>query len=75
MIAMKAVIEMETLQGVLKALTAINTEGKMQVGPDGWRVKMIDPANVAMVDVTIPTHAFDFYEADVGEIALEFGRI
>ena len=72
---MKAVIGMETLQGVLKALSAINTKGKMQIGPDGWHVKMVDPANVAMVDVMIPAHAFDFYTADTGEIALEFARI
>ena len=36
---------------------------------------MVDPANVTMVDAVIPAHAFDFYEADAGEIALEFGRI
>lgn len=72
---MKAVIAMDTLQGVLKALTAINTEGKMLIGPEGWHVKMVDPANVAMVDVMVPAHAFDFYNSEAGEIALEFGRI
>lgn len=72
---MKAVIAMETLQGVLKALSAIDTEGKMQVGPEGWHVKMVDPANVAMIDVTIPASAFDFYQSDTGEIALDFARI
>lgn len=73
---MKAVMAMDTLQGCLKALTAINVEGKMKLSPSGCKVSMIDPANVAMVNLEIPDRAFDFYDMPgEAEIALEFGRL
>lgn len=69
---MKAVIPMGTLQAILKALVAIDRDGIVGVGPDGWKIKVVDPANVAMVAVDVPAGAFEYYNADIGEIAFDF---
>lgn len=73
---LKAVIQADRLQAVLKGITAIATECLTTVGPEGMAIKLVDPANVAMADITVPTSAFDFWLCpDQSEIALDAGRL
>lgn len=73
---LKAAIQADRLQAVLKAITAIATECLATVGPDGMAIKLVDPASVAMADITVPAEAFDFWDCpDQGAIALEAGRL
>lgn len=73
---LKAVIQADRLQAVLKGITAIATECLATVGPEGMAIKLVDPANVAMADITVPAEAFDFWDCpDQGAIALDAGRL
>lgn len=72
---MKVVISMSKLQTILKAITAIDTEGIVGVGPDGWKIKVVDPAHVGIVAVDVPVAAFDYYDGGEGEIAFDFQQL
>lgn len=44
--------------------SAIVNESKIEFYPDGFSVTAVDPANVAMVDMTAHTWAFDAFDVD-----------
>jgi proliferating cell nuclear antigen len=56
-------------------LRAIVDEAKFNVGPDGIRVRAVDPANVAMDDGVLSAGAFESYTASEGILGLNLERL
>lgn len=65
--------------GLLKSsLDAVNVfveECKVHLDDDGLSVKAVDPANVGMVELDLPSSSFESYEADGELIGLDLSRL
>jgi len=58
----EGMIEKMTLWEAVRAAHALVTESRVFIDDKGWHIKAIDPANVAMVVVDVPSEAFHKYE-------------
>jgi len=54
----------KTFRSVVDAISAVIDEATFLVGPDGIRLRAMDPSRVAMVDWEMQKTSFDEYEAD-----------
>jgi len=70
-----AIIEQATLRDALNATNAIVEECKLNTTPDGIQITAVDPANVAMVDLSINESAFESYAADGGTLGVNLERL
>lgn len=68
-------IKVDTLKSVFSILTPIVGEIKLTADEEGWKIKAVDPAHVAMVDLTISREAFDKYEVEPMELGLNVERM
>jgi len=57
-------IPVATLSDAIAALRTIVDESKLRFDDDGLRSRAVDPANVAMVDVTVPSGGFERLDVD-----------
>ena len=71
----KAVIKAETLKSVIYLVSSIVDEVKFVVSPEEVRIKAIDPAHVALIDISVKAQAFTAYEADNTEIGLDLEKV
>ena len=53
----------KTFKNVLTAISAIVDEATFNIGPDGIKLRAMDPSRVAMVDFEMKKTSFDEYEA------------
>ena len=63
------------LARVVEVANAIVEEARVHLDEDGIRIRAVDPANVAMVDLTAAAAMFETYEADGGVIGLNLSRL
>ncbi len=68
-------VKVETLKSVFSILTPIVGEIKLIADEEGWKIKAVDPAHVAMVDLTLSKEAFDRYEIEPMEMGLNVERM
>ncbi|MFW3146391.1 MAG: proliferating cell nuclear antigen (pcna) [Thermoplasmatota archaeon] len=68
-------IKVDTLKSVFSILTPIVGEVKLKADDEGWKIKAVDPAHVAMVDLTLGKDAFDKYEIEPMELGLNVERL
>ncbi len=68
-------VKVETLKSVFSILTPIVGEIKLSAGEEGWNVKAVDPAHVAMVDLSLSKDAFEKYEIEPMELGLNVERM
>ncbi len=68
-------VKVETLRSVFSILTPIVGEVKLKADEEGWKIKAVDPAHVAMVDLTLSNDAFDKYEIEPMELGLNVERL
>ena len=71
----KAVIAPEKLKPVLATLERNSNDAKFQVSESGIAIKSIDPANVALTAISIPSEACDFLLSDTGEIGIDVSKL
>ncbi len=71
----KVVISPDKLKPVLAALELNSGDAKFNVSESGIAIKSIDPANVALTSITIPSEACDFLLSDTGEIGLDVSKL
>lgn len=57
-------IPVATLSDAIAALRTIVDESKLRFDDDGLQSRAVDPANVAMVDVTVPSGGFERLDVD-----------
>ena len=60
--AFAATIGVKELKQFLAQVGVLVDEARVVASRDGWRVKAVDPAHVAMVDVALPYVAFESFE-------------
>ncbi len=75
MVMFEVDIKVDTLKSVFSILTPIVGEIKLTADEEGWKIKAVDPAHVAMVDLTISREAFDKYEVEPMELGLNVERM
>ena len=61
---LNAKINSDDLRSILKSLSIVSYEGMLSFTQNEMTSKLVDPANVCMVDLNIPTGEFTDYELD-----------
>jgi len=71
----KAKTNVGMLVEVIEAITGAVDDGVVNITKDGWDIKVVDPANVAMVSLRLQSSIFDSFEfeAPKGEDRLKIG--
>ena len=73
-----AIASVDTLEEFFDPVDVLVDECKIHLDEEGLQVRAVDPANVAMCDVTLDANAFESYEVpssdDDSVIALDLGR-
>jgi proliferating cell nuclear antigen len=73
--SLSAIAPTAVFEEFLAAPLTIVDEAKVRFDSDGLSLRVVDPANVAMVDVRVPADAFDAFEASEGVIGLSIDRL
>ena len=68
-------ITADTLRSIIDAVGILVDEAKIKVTKDGLGLKAVDPAHVAMVDLTIGKGAFDEFKGDEGEFGVDLEKL
>ncbi|MFC7230070.1 DNA polymerase sliding clamp (plasmid) [Salinirubellus salinus] len=69
-----AAIKGGAIKEFVSTLRAIVDEAKIRVGLDGIHTRAVDPANVAMYDVSLAAGAFESYDATEGVLGVNLER-
>ncbi|MCK5548705.1 MAG: proliferating cell nuclear antigen (pcna) [Thermoplasmata archaeon] len=65
----------DVLREVVDVVSPLVEEVKVGIDKNGITIRAVDPAHVAMVDLTLQKKAFEEYKADEGEIGLDVDKI
>ena len=71
----EAKLKAEVLKEIVDVVSTLVDEVKFNVGKDAVVVKAVDPAHVAMVDLSLDRSAFEAYKADDGEIGVDMDKM
>jgi len=71
----KATIDADTLKSSIEALSVLVDEARFKISPEGFTVRAVDPANVAMVSFELGSNAFEEFAADDSEIGMDLSKI
>jgi proliferating cell nuclear antigen len=71
----KAEVKSEVLKELLAVVQTLVDEAKFDLSPDGISIKAVDPAHVAMVEMTLDAGAFEKYEADESELGIDIEKL
>ena len=70
-----AKVKTSVLREVVDVIATLVDEAKFNAGKDALVVKAVDPAHVAMVDLTLDRAAFEAYKADDVELGLDMDKM
>ena len=59
----------------VKSVLAVAESAKLHVDEDGFRVTVVDPANVYMVDARVPKSIFSVYDGDGSVVGVDFNKL
>lgn len=71
-------VPFELVEYAFNLLSSLVDEAKIQITEEGWRIAVVDPAHVAMMEIKIPRHVFGPYamaEGWDGEMVLDIDEI
>lgn len=68
-------VKADVLKEVVDVVSTLVDEAKFNVGKDAITVKAVDPAHVAMVDLTLDRSTFEVYKADEGELGIDMDKM
>src|SRR2546426_10370485 len=68
-------VKAEVLKEVVDVISTLVDEAKFNITKDAVSVKAVDPAHVAMVDLSLEKAAFEAYRADDGELGLDMDKV
>jgi proliferating cell nuclear antigen len=71
----EAKIKSDVLKEVVDVISTLVDEAKFNFGKEALVVKAVDPAHVAMVDLTLDRQAFEAYKADDAELGLDMDKM
>jgi proliferating cell nuclear antigen len=70
-----AKIKSETLKGIVEVVSTLVDEAKFNIDANGFELKAVDPAHVAMVDLKVGKGAFEEFSADETELGIDLDKI
>lgn len=70
-----AVIKSDSLKSLINVISTLIDEVKFTISPEGLSLKAVDPAHVAMVEISLGKGAFEQYEADDTEIGIDIDKV
>jgi proliferating cell nuclear antigen len=73
--AFHATVDADTIRTAVDLVHALVDECHLHVEPDELRLEAVDPATVAMVDVSLDADAFDSYHADDSHLGVNVARL
>ncbi len=73
--AFRAAVDADTIQTAVELVHALVDECHVHVDPDELRIRAVDPATVAMVDLSLDAAAFDAYEGDGSHLGVNVARL
>ncbi len=68
-------VKADILREVVDVVSTLVDEAKFNVTKDGLTVKAVDPAHVAMVDLTLEKGAFESFRADEAELGMDMDKV
>ncbi len=71
----RAKVKSETLKSIVDIVSTLVDEAKFNVNSDGFSLKAVDPAHVAMVDLEVGKGAFEEFAADDTELGVDLDKI
>src|SRR5688572_9889522 len=71
----KAKVKADVLKTILDAVSTLVDEAKIQVTPEGISLKAVDPAHVAMVDLSMGKKAFAEYKATDMDMGVDLDKL
>jgi len=71
----EAKVKAEVLREVVDVVSTLVDEAKINIARDSTGVKAVDPAHVAMVELSLERSAFDAYKAEEGELGLDMDKM
>jgi proliferating cell nuclear antigen len=71
----EAKLKADVLKEVVDVVSTLVDEAKFNVGKDSIAVKAVDPAHVAMVDLSLERGAFDAFKADDAELGIDMDKM
>jgi proliferating cell nuclear antigen len=71
----EAKLKADVLKEVVDVVSTLVDEAKFNVGKDSVVVKAVDPAHVAMVDLSLDRAAFDAFKADDAELGIDMDKM
>lgn len=71
----QAKIRSDTLKGIVNIISTLVDEAKFNIQPDGMNLKAVDPAHVAMIDLSVKKEAFEEYVADETKMGVDLDKI
>lgn len=71
----KAKVKSEVLKTMLDAVATLVDEAKIQVTPEGINLKAVDPAHVAMVDLSLGKKAFVEFKATDMDLGVDLDKL
>ena len=71
----QAKIRADILKKMIDIVSPLVNEVKIKVTPAGMSLRAVDPAHVAMVDLSISASAFEEYKADETEIGIDLDKL
>jgi len=72
---MKTEINNSILSEFIGRLRAIHDEARINVSETGFEIKMIDPANVALISIELSSQSFESFSADESEIGIDLEKL
>ncbi|MBW3581920.1 MAG: proliferating cell nuclear antigen (pcna) [Euryarchaeota archaeon] len=70
----RATVKADVLKHIVEATSTLVDEAKIHITTDGVSLKAVDPAHVAMVDLSLGAKAFESYEAGDLELGLDLEK-
>ena len=70
-----ATIEARRFKRLLRAVSAVVEECRLQLEPEGLVVQAVDGANVVIIDLSASAEVLEFYDATGGAIGADTGRL
>jgi len=65
----------DVLKEVVNVVSTLVDEAKFTVNADGLTIRAVDPAHIAMVDLSLGKEAFEEFKADEAEIGLDIDKL
>jgi len=67
--------KVEIFKRIVEVISVIVSEVKFNIRNDGFHIKAVDPAHVAMVELNISPKAFDEYSANDTELGIDLDKL